>query len=446
MRARLSVLLVSVLVLSVASSPAGGVSGFGDVDADKYFTEPVQWMVDNSITGGTSPTCFSPGDPVTRGQAAAFLWRMEDSPTGSPPHTFTDVIAAWQQVPVSWMVDNDITTGTTTTTYSPDDPVTRGQVAAFLWRLAGSPVAPPPTQFTDVVKSWQITPVGWMVQQEITTGTSTSEFSPEDIVTRGQVATFLYRYKGSPAVVVDPNHPAIPVCSAQVPGPATTGTLNILTDTTLIQNHNGEIDIGADNVILDCAGHSVTGKGSGTGINVDGRTGVTVRRCHVSGFELGVVLSSSSSNIIDGNWVQENGLPGGLSIGILLTGSPDNKISNNAVTGNGADGIAIGSSSDGNTISDNNVTGNGIHGISLQNADNNTLIGNESRDNEAVGIWVAKSLGNTVTENSATGNGQFGIDDSSTGGTGDAGTDNNYTNNTCSGNGQGNSLPYGLCW
>jgi parallel beta-helix repeat protein len=285
-----------------------------------------------------------------------------------------------------------------------------------------------------------------MVQQEITTGTTASTFSPEDTVTRGQAATFFYRYKDSPAVVVDPNHPATPVCEAQVPGPATTGILDINTDTTLIQNHNGEIDIGADNVTLDCAGHSVTGNGSGTGINVDGRTGVTVRRCHVSGFEIGIVLGSSSFNIIDGNWVHDNVLPGGLSIGILLSGSPDNKISNNVVTGNGADGIAIGSSSDGNTISDNTVSGNGIHGIALEQADSNTVTGNESRDNEAVGIWLVNSFGNTVTGNSATGNGQFGFDDSSTGGTGDAGTDNNYINNTCSGNGQGNSLPEGLCW
>ena len=128
-RRTLASVVVSAMVLAVMAVPlpAGGVAGFGDIDANKFFTEPVQWMVDNSITGGTSPTCFSPGDPVTRGQAAAFMWRMEGSPTGSPPHPFTDVFAAWQQVPMSWMVDNDITTGTTTTTYSPDNPVTRGR-------------------------------------------------------------------------------------------------------------------------------------------------------------------------------------------------------------------------------------------------------------------------------------------------------------------------------
>ena len=71
----------------------------------------------------------------------------------------------------------------------------------------------------------------------ITTGTSATTFSPDDTVTRGQLAAFFYRYKDSPAVEVDPDHPAIPACAAQVPGPATTGDLLIDKDTTLIQNH-----------------------------------------------------------------------------------------------------------------------------------------------------------------------------------------------------------------
>ena len=164
-------------------------------------------MIDNAITTGTSPTCFSPQDPATRGQVAAFMWRMEGSPAGSPPHPFTDVVKAWQQEPVSWMAHNDITTGTSQSTYSPEARLTRGQLAALLHRLAGSPPAPPPTRFPDVVKPWQITPVGWMLANDITTGTTLSTFLPEGTVTRGQLATFFYRYKGSPSTVVDDDSP-----------------------------------------------------------------------------------------------------------------------------------------------------------------------------------------------------------------------------------------------
>ncbi|MEM8707826.1 MAG: S-layer homology domain-containing protein [Actinomycetota bacterium] len=201
-------LTVAAGVASLAT-PAFGVAGFGDVQEGRFYDEPVQWMVDNDITTGTSETCFSPEDPVTRGQLAAFMWRMEGSPS-APDHSFTDVSAPWQQGPVSWMVDEKITTGTSTTTYSPDDRLTRGQLAALMHRLAGEPDAGA-HGFGDVVASWQQLPVGWMVENGITTGTSDSTFSPNDTVTRGQLAAFFYRYKGSPAVELDASTPPCPL-------------------------------------------------------------------------------------------------------------------------------------------------------------------------------------------------------------------------------------------
>lgn len=220
-------LVVATLVGAVlwVPSPASGVAGFGDVGASEFYTEAVQWMVDNDITTGTSATCFSPGDPVTRGQAAAFMWRMEGEPS-APAHSFSDVVASWQQGPVSWMAANGITTGTTASTYSPDDVLTRGQLAALLWRLAGNPAAPPHA-FSDVTASWQQGPVSWMASTTpvITTGTSSTTFSPDDTVTRGQLATFFHRYKGEPAVTIDPAHPTSPACDQQVPAPTTTTTL-----------------------------------------------------------------------------------------------------------------------------------------------------------------------------------------------------------------------------
>ena len=217
--------LVVVLAASAALasiSPVGGVAGFGDVPEAAFYTEAVQWMVDNEITDGTSATCFSPSDPVTRGQAAAFMWRMEGEPD-APPHAFNDVVMPYQQEAVSWMTDQGITLGTSDVTFSPDDTLTRGQVAAFLWRLEGEPDAPPHA-FNDVFASWQQGPVSWMATAEpaITRGTTASTFSPDDPVTRGQLATFFWRYKGEPAVSVDPTHPTDPACAQQVPGPTTT--------------------------------------------------------------------------------------------------------------------------------------------------------------------------------------------------------------------------------
>lgn len=219
MKTRISLVVAALALLATISAvdtpDAEAVAGFGDVDDERYFTVPVQWMVDNDITMGTSPTCFSPFDPVTRGQAAAFLYRIAEEPPGAPSHPFEDVTSDWQQAPVSWMAASGITTGTSPTTYSPADTLTRGELAALLHRASGSPPAAP-TTFPDVVRDWQIVPVGWLEQEAITTGTSPTTFSPESTVTRAEFATFTYRWQHSPPTTVDPSSPS---CNGSTPIP-----------------------------------------------------------------------------------------------------------------------------------------------------------------------------------------------------------------------------------
>ena len=205
--------LLSLAMLSTVS-PVASVAGFGDVEDGRYFTAPVQWMVGEGITNGTSPSCFSPSVSVSRGQAAAFLWRMEGR-EAAEPHPFSDVDKEWQQDPVSWLFAEGITTGTSSSTFSPDRALTRGQFAALLYRFAGRPRVAEPHPFSDVDKGWQQDPVSWLFAEGITTGTSATEFSPGDPVTRGQMATFLYRYQGSPPVTVDASSPA---CGGPSPG------------------------------------------------------------------------------------------------------------------------------------------------------------------------------------------------------------------------------------
>ncbi len=95
-------------------------------------------MVHAGVTTGTSATTFSPEDPLTRAQIAAFLWRIEKEPE-APAHTFNDVHSSWQQGPVSWMSHRNITTGTSATTFSPDAPLTRAHLVTFLWRYQNRP-------------------------------------------------------------------------------------------------------------------------------------------------------------------------------------------------------------------------------------------------------------------------------------------------------------------
>lgn len=200
-----SVSLVCLLTGSVlAASPSAAVGGYGDVAADRYFTEAVQWSVDNDIAG-VGGNCFLPEAEVTRGEAAIYIWRMEGQPS-APLHSYGDITNDGQHAAVSWMSHSGITTGTSPTTFAPDTTLTRAHLVTFLHRLASEPFASP-HGFVDVHKSWQQASVSWAAATGITTGTLATTFAPDTTLTRAHLVTFLWRYKGKPAVTVDPVSP-----------------------------------------------------------------------------------------------------------------------------------------------------------------------------------------------------------------------------------------------
>ena len=199
-RVGLIVALTAALLVG-SPSPAGAVAGFGDVPAGTWYTDAVQWAVDNNITGLEGP-CFDPDVAVSRGEAAVWIYNMENQPDAGERHPFTDVTDASLNDAISWMANTGITTGTSPTTFAPDEALKRGQGAAFLHRLDGEPSAPP-HDFSDVVAPWQQDAVSWMAHTGITTGTSPTTFAPEDTLTRGQLITFLYRYQGEPDVTLN---------------------------------------------------------------------------------------------------------------------------------------------------------------------------------------------------------------------------------------------------
>lgn len=201
-----AVLAGALLVAGVAAPQAGAVARFGDVAPARYYTDAVQWLVDEEITTGTGPGCFAPERTVTRGEAVVMMWRMVGRPAPTTNHPFSDVAKGWQVDAVAWMFENEVTTGTSATTFDPDRALTRGEFAALLHRLEGSPSADPAT-YVDVVRAWQVVPVGWLQAEGITTGTAPGRFSPELPLTRGMLATFLWRSRGEPAVEFDPSSP-----------------------------------------------------------------------------------------------------------------------------------------------------------------------------------------------------------------------------------------------
>ena len=180
---------------------------FTDVKDDAYYADPVAWAVERGVTKGTSDTKFSPESICTRGQVVTFLWRAAGSPEPDSIKTpFTDVQSgAYYEKAVAWAVENNITSGTSKTAFSPENSCTRGQIVTFLWRFEGKPeVSTSGSRFRDVAPgAYYEKAVAWAVESGVTNGTSKSAFSPEAKCTRAQVVTFLYRSQGHPLEPVE---------------------------------------------------------------------------------------------------------------------------------------------------------------------------------------------------------------------------------------------------
>ena len=168
---------------------------FSDVDANAYYYDAVQWAVQQGITSGTSETTFRPDQQCTRGQTISLLWRSAGSPAPKGKNNpFTDVKEdAYYYQSALWAAERGIVSGTA---FQASEPVTRGQFAAFLYRNAGSPAVESKNNFTDVPgDAYYAQAVAWVAAQGIASGTGEHTFSPDTVCTRGQIVTFLYRAK-----------------------------------------------------------------------------------------------------------------------------------------------------------------------------------------------------------------------------------------------------------
>lgn len=178
----------------------GGNTGsfnFHDVSRLDYFYDAVKWAAENGIASGTGRYTFSPNAVCTRAQTVTFLWRAAGSPL--PRYRvcpFTDVNPRdYYYDAVLWAVEQGITTGLNATTFGPDVTVTRGQVATFLYRAASAAKPNTFSPFTDVkTTAYNYDAILWAYDNRITTGTSDTTFSPDAYCTRAQIVTFLYRY------------------------------------------------------------------------------------------------------------------------------------------------------------------------------------------------------------------------------------------------------------
>lgn len=182
------------------------VADFSDVFLEDYYAKPVQWAVDNAITGGTSATAFSPNTACTRAQAVTFLWRAAGSPAVNYAMNFTDVPAdAYYAEAVRWAVSQGITSGTSATTFTPGAVCTRAQIVTFLYRREQAQGGGMQdawmfrNPFSDVdLETYYGDAVMWAVANGVTSGTTATTFSPDTTCTRTQIVTFLWRAANVP--------------------------------------------------------------------------------------------------------------------------------------------------------------------------------------------------------------------------------------------------------
>lgn len=179
----------------------GQTMNFIDVKTTDYFYDSVKWAVNKGVTTGTSSTTFSPYNPCKRAEIVTFLWRAAGSPeptiTRNPFKDVNAVTHSSYYKAILWASQKGIAAGTSTTTFSPDQVCTRAQIVTFLYRYAGKPSGYYSNPFKDVSATNEASyynAILWASGKGITTGSSPTTFSPYASCNRAEAVTFLYRY------------------------------------------------------------------------------------------------------------------------------------------------------------------------------------------------------------------------------------------------------------
>ena len=196
-------LVIAVIPTALA---AGGI--FSDVPNGAWYADAVDYVYEHGIMNGTSATTFSPNTPMTRAMLVTVLHRAAGSPSAATGTAFSDVPSgAYYTDAVAWASANDIVTGYGNGRFGSNDPVSRAQIAAILWRYAGSPSAEAGQDFADEssIPAYASAAVDWARANGVVNGTTGNRFDPNGNATRAQVATILRNYLTMTPVTPQPD-------------------------------------------------------------------------------------------------------------------------------------------------------------------------------------------------------------------------------------------------
>ena len=203
----LTIILALLLLVQLLPMGALAASPFSDVAEGDWYYDAVQYAYENGIMNGTGGGKFSPAAEVSRAQVVTTLWRLAGEPEPEGENKFVDVQnVLWYSTAVTWAAENGITTGVGGAYFAPDRTVTRGEVAAILYRYAeyaGDDMTAKAdlSTFADAgeLSDWNRDAFAWCAAEGIITGKTAGESSPvrlapSDVLTRAEIAAVLCRY------------------------------------------------------------------------------------------------------------------------------------------------------------------------------------------------------------------------------------------------------------
>ena len=202
--------LVLAFALAVPAFAAVEDTGFSDVAADAWYAEAVTYCREHNLMAGIGNNQFAPESNLTRAQLATVLYRIEGTPAVTGTDAYTDTPdGAWYGDAVLWISQQNIMSGYGGGLFGPNDPVTREQMTAILWRYAGSPSAEGNGNYSDAasIASYAATAVAWASVNNIVRPASEGTFAPKANATRAQVADALMNYDRQRTAPTTPSEP-----------------------------------------------------------------------------------------------------------------------------------------------------------------------------------------------------------------------------------------------
>lgn len=182
------------------------IGRFTDAQADAWYHDGVHWALGNNVMNGVGNDRFDPNGTATRAMVVTMVWRLEGEPSADKAASFADVSAdAWYANAVAWASEVHAVNGTSDTTFSPDTPITREQLAAILYRYAqakgegfqGAWFFLLDAPDADKISEYADEAMHWMVMNGVITGRDGGMLAPQDNATRAEIATIFQRFCGT---------------------------------------------------------------------------------------------------------------------------------------------------------------------------------------------------------------------------------------------------------